>query len=121
MTNKSLLLFVYFIIINKVFDKPTNAEIFFKKQPSINSNDFILSNYDVDIYISFQIGYKKEALEKIFLKSDTNEFMILKAGSSLFNNKYDAEISPSSKKVVYLKSYNLKYTLRASIFRDTFF
>jgi len=121
MTNKSLLLFVYFIIINKVFDKSTNAEIFFKKQPSINSNDFILSNYDVDIYISFQVGYKKETLEKIFLKSDTNEFMILKAGSSLFNNKYDAEISPSSKKVVYLKTYNLKYTLRASIFRDTFF
>jgi len=121
MTNKSLLLFVYFIIINKVFDKSTNAEIFFKKQPSINSNDFILSNYDVDIYISFQVGYKKETLEKIFLKSDTNEFMILKAGSPLFNNKYDAEISPSSKKVVYLKTYNLKYTLRASIFRDTFF
>ena len=121
MTNKSLVLFVYFIIINKVFDKSTKAEMFFKKQSSINNNDFILSNYDVDIYISFQIGYKKEALEKIFLKSDTNEFMILKAGSSLFNNKYDAEISPSSKKVVYLKSYNLKYTLRASIFRDTFF
>ena len=121
MANKSLLLFVYFIIINKVFDKSSNAKIFFKKQPGINSNDFILSNYDVDIYISFQVGYKKETLEKIFLKSDTNEFMILKAGSPLFNNKYDAEISPSSKKVVYLKSYNLKYTLRASIFRDTFF
>ena len=121
MTNKSLFLFVYFIIINKVIDKSMNTEIFFKKQPSININDRILSNYNVDIYISFKIGYKKETLDKIFLKSDTNEFMILKAGSSLYNNKYDPEESSSSKKLVYLKTYNLIYTLKASIYKDTFF
>ena len=93
----------------------------FKKLSSTNNNDYILSNYDVDIYISFQIGKQKDNLDKIFLKSDTNEFMIVKAGSPINNNQYDAETSSSSKKVFYLKSYNLKYTSRACIFKDKFF
>ena len=121
MSCKLLIIFIYFSIIKKVFDSSSNIEMLFKRQPSIYNNDYALSNYNIDIYISFQIGNKKETLEKIFLKSDTNEFMILKPDSSISNNKYDAEQSSSSKKIAYLRTYNLKYTSRASIYKDKFF
>ena len=121
MSCKLLIIFIYFSIIKKVFDSSSNIEMLFKRQPSIYNNDYALSNYNIDIYISFQIGNKKETLEKIFLKSDTNEFMILKPDPSISNNKYDAEQSSSSKKIAYLRTYNLKYTSRASIYKDKFF
>ena len=119
--NKRIFFLIYFIIIKIVIDKSSSIEIPFKGLPPINNNDYILSNYNVDIYISFQVGSEKDKLDKIFLKSDTNEFMIAKTDLAINNNKYDAELSSSSKKIVYLKSYNLKYTSRAFIFKDKFF
>ena len=117
MTYKSLVFFIYFFLIKKVIEKSTSIEILFKKEPSNINNDFILSNYNIDIYISFQISSEKKNLEKIFLKSDTSEFMV----SNCSKNKYDAELSSSSKKLLYSKSYNLKYTSKASVFKDKLF
>ena len=76
MTYISFFLFIYFILIKKVIEKSNSIQILFKKEPSIINNDFILSNYIIDIYISFQISNEKQNLQKVFLKSDTNEFMI---------------------------------------------
>ena len=117
MTYKSLFFFIYFFLIKKVIEKSTSIEILFKKEPSNINNDFILSNYNIDIYISFQISSEKKNLEKVFLKSDTSEFMV----SNSSKNKYDAELSSSSKKLLYSKSYNLKYTSKASVFKDKLF
>ena len=99
MPYKILFFFIYFIIIKKVIYSSSNIEILFKKQPSIFNSDYILSNYNIDIYISFQIGNAKEKLENIFLKSDTNEFMIYKSDSQVNNNKYNPEKSFSSEKI----------------------
>ena len=122
MPYKILFFFIYFIIIKKVIYSSSNIEILFKKQPSIFNSDYILSNYNIDIYISFQIGNAKKKLENIFLKSDTNEFMIYKSDSQVNNNKYNPEKSFSSEKIVNLKNYNnLKYTSRASIYKEKFF
>ena len=113
--------FIYFIIIKNVFDKSSSLEISFKKETFNINNDFILSNYDSDIYISLKIGSKRDNLEKIFLKSDTNEFMISNSSSQI-NNNYNPEESSYSKMIVYLKTYyQLKYTYKAKIFSDKFF
>ena len=121
MTYISFFLFIYFILIKKVIEKSNSIQILFKKEPSIINNDFILSNYIIDIYISFQISNEKQNLQKVFLKSDTNEFMISNSTLSISNHNYNAEISSSSKKIVYSKSYNLKYTSRACVFKDKLF
>ena len=41
--------------------------------------------------------------------------------SNFSNNKYDAELSSSAKKIVYSKIYNLKYISKASVFKDKLF
>ena len=121
MKNKISVFFLFFLLIKNVLDKSTSIEINFNRISSMNNEDIILSNYNFDIFISFQIGDQKEKIEKIFIKSDTNEFMLSKYSSSSNSNKYDPELSSSSKKIVYLKSYQLKYTSRASIYKDIFF
>ena len=116
-----LFFFLHFIIIKNVINKSSSVEILFKKDSPDKINDVVLSNYIEDIYISFQIGNNKDKLEKIYLKSDTHEFMLSKGCSLISKNKYNPELSLSSKKLVYLRSYNLQYTSRACIFQDNFF
>ena len=114
MKYKTFIFFIYLFLIKNVIEKSTSFKILFKKEPSKINNDFILSNYNIDIYISFQVGADKKNLEKVFLKSDTHEFMI----SNFSNNEYNAELSSSAKKIVYPKNYILKYTSKASVFKD---
>ena len=117
MAYETIFFFIYFFLIKIVIEKSTSFEILFKREPSSINNDFILSNYNIDIYISFQIGTDKQNLDKVFLKSDTHEFML----SNFCNSKYDAELSSSAKKIVYSKIYNLKYISKASVFKDKLF
>ena len=112
---------IHFILFEKYINAITSIELVFKKEPSTINDNFILANYYIDIFISFQIGNGKNKLEKMYLKSDTNEFMISNSSSIIANKNYDPEISSSSKKIVYLKSYKLKYTSKASIYRDKIF
>ncbi len=84
MAYETIFFFIYFFLIKIVIEKSTSFEILFKREPSSINNDFILSNYNIDIYISFQIGTDKKNLDKVFLKSDTHEFML----SNFCNSKY---------------------------------
>ena len=121
MKYKLFFFIIHFIIIEKYIDAFTSIEIPFKKAPSIINDNFVLANYYLDIFISIQIGSEKNKFEKMYLKSDTHEFMISNSSSTITNKNYNPELSSTSKKIVYLKSYNLKYTSRACIFRDKIF
>lgn len=115
---KNFIFLICVYLLNIVIYKSVSVEMPFKKDLKINNDDLVLSNYNVDISISFQIGNNNDKLDKIFLKSDTHEFMLSNGCSTISNNKYDPEQSTSSKKIVYLKSYKLKYTSKAYIFQD---
>ena len=121
MINNFLFLFIIllFKIIEKAKSQLSTIEIKFKKLITTQSNDFILSNYNNDIYISAQIGTPRQDMKKIFLKSDSYEFMI--ANSTIEKSNYNKDHSYTSKLIVYPKYYSLKYTIKGIVLKDNFY
>jgi len=121
MINNSLFLFVIllFKIIEKTKSHFSTIEIKFKKFITTQSEDFILSNYNNDIYITVQIGTPRQETGKIFLKSDSYEFMI--ANSTIEKKNYNKDHSYTSKLIVYPKYYTLKYTTKGIVLKDHFY
>ena len=120
MIYKILKFSIYFLLIENVINTSLSIELPFKKEISIYKEELILSEYNSDIYTSFQLGDQKQKYQKVFIKSDTNEFM-LSNSSSINNINYNPELSSTSKKINYLRSYSLKYTTKAFVFKDTFY
>lgn len=121
MVNNSLFFFIIllFRIIEKVKTHFSTIEIKFKKFITTQSDDIILSNYNNDIYITVQIGTPRQNMEKIFLKTDTNEFMI--ANSTIEKGNYNKDHSYTSNLIVYPKYYSLKYTTKGIVLKDHFY
>lgn len=122
MKYKYTLIFLYLFII---FFKKTNSlstlKIKFKKyiSPSLPKDNYILSNYNNNIYISFKIGNPHQNTEKIFLKSDTYEFMI--ANKTLDKNNFNYTESQTCKISTFPRYYQLKYTYKAQVLKDHFY
>ena len=118
---KIIILFSYLIIniIEKAKSKTSTIAIKFNKYISVQSNDIILSNYNNDIYISLQMGNPHQNIPKIFLKSDTYEFMI--SNKTIDKNNYDNKESSTCRSISYSQYYQLKYTYKGNILKDHFY
>lgn len=110
-----ILLYILNELIIKIKTQSSTISLKFKRYFSQQNNDFILSNFNNDIYISLKIGYPRQNIEKVFLKSDTYELMI--SNSTSYNNKN----SDSSELISYPQYYQVKYTLKAYIIKDSFY
>ena len=117
---KLILFYLYFALFKKIITLST-LKIKFKKSnsTSLPTNDYILSNFNKDIYISFEIGYPHQNTEKIFLKSDTYEFMI--ANKTIDKNNYNHTESKTCKIISLSKYYQLKYTFKGYVLQDNFY
>ena len=118
MGSKFILLFLcLFIGLIKKY-KSSTFKIKFKKYVSPLKN-FILSNYNNEIYISLKIGNPHQNIDKIFLKSDTHEFMI--ANKTIDKSNYNNSESSTSKIVSISQYYQLKYTFKGYIIKEHFY
>ena len=116
---KFIILFLYlFIGLIKKY-KSSTFKIKFKKYVSPPLKDFILSIYNNDIYISLKIGNPHQNMDKIFLKSNTHEFMI--ANKTIEKNNYNNSESSTSKIVSVSQYYQLQYTFKGYIIKDHFY
>ena len=112
-------LFLYlFVGLIKKF-KSSTFKIKFKKNILPPLEDYILSNYNNDIYISLKIGNPHQNMDKIYLKSDSHEFMI--ANKTIEKNNYNNSISSTSKIVSASQYYQLKYTYKGYIIKEHFY
>lgn len=121
MINNSAIFFVFllFKIVEKAKAHFSTLELKFKRFITTQSDDIILSNYNNDIYITAQIGTPRQNMEKIFLKTDSHEFMI--ANSTIEKSNYKKDYSYTSKLIVYPKYYSLKYTIKGIVLKDHFY
>ena len=114
--NSIIILFIFIELIGKSKCHIFRIDIQFKTQISQNYNDYILSNYNNDIYISLKVGNPHQNINKIFIRSDTHEFMI--ANKTLDKNSYNNSVSYTSQIISYPQYYQLKYTFKGYILKD---
>lgn len=117
--NIIFILYLFFELIQKVKIKSSTINIKFMKYISSTINDYLLSNYNNDIYISLKVGNPHQNIEKIFLKSDTYEFMI--ANKTIEKKNYNNSESYTSKIIALSQYYQLKYTYKGYAIKDHFY
>ena len=111
-----IILFIFFELIKLSQCLTFRIKIKFNSQFFQIYDDYILSNYINDIYISLKAGNPHQNLNKIFIKSDSHEFMI--SNRILDKNGYNNTESYTSKIISSPKYYQLKYSVKGYILKD---